>query len=148
MQFFAVLLIVVFFNPEANQRLNAGDAILGKWETVENNLIVEVYKVDLEYRAKVVWFKNSDYKTNPPENWRDVKNPDTKLRQRKILGMEVLQHLVYKPKESRWEDGSIYDSTTGHTWDSSAWISNNGLLNVHGFWHWEFLGKTIFFKKL
>lgn len=148
MKFLAIFLTTVFFKPALNQRINAGDAILGKWETVENNLIVEVYKAGLEYRAKLVWFKNSDYKTNPQENWRDVKNPDAKLRQRKILGMEVLQHLVYNPDENRWEEGSIYDSTTGRTWDSSAWISKDGFLNVHGFWHWEFFGKTIFFKKL
>lgn len=129
-------------------QINPPDAILGKWETTKNNLIVEVYKDHEKYKAKVIWFKNTNEEHNPSAQWRDEKNPDKALRERKILGMEVMQNLMYDPVENRWERGEIYDSTTGRTWSSSAWISPAGLLEVRGYWHFEFIGQTLAFKKI
>lgn len=144
-----LILLLNFFAHGAvtKSHINPADAILGKWETVKNNLIVEVYKDHNTYKAKVIWFKNTHDKANPSDTWRDEKNPNKSLRQRKVLGMEVLQNLVYNPTENLWEDGKIYDSTTGKTWDSSAWISSGGLLRVRGFWHFQFIGQTMVFKK-
>ncbi len=127
---------------------NSPDAILGKWETLQDNLIVDVYKEGHEYKAKVVWFKNSSEKTKPSTAWIDEKNPNKSLRSRKVLGMEVLQHLVWNPNNQKWEKGRIYDSTTGKEWNSSAWLTEDHLLNVRGFWHFEFLGRNMVFKRI
>jgi uncharacterized protein (DUF2147 family) len=123
------------------------DAIVGKWMSTENNLLVEVYKCGNDFKAKVLWFDDSDDRSNPYNTRMDSNNPDHTLRTRKILGMEVLHGLAYNTGEDRWEDGRIYDSKSGKTWDASAWITRNHLLKVRGFWHFEFLGETMKFKK-
>ena len=121
------------------------DGILGKWISEKRDLIVEVYKQHNEYRAKSVWFNT---KTKPMELWTDAKNPDPKLRSRKLLGMDVLKQLRYDPFHNEWVDGSIYDATTGKTWQSVVWLDNKNKLEVKGYWLMRFLSKTMSFTRM
>src|ERR1700730_1912544 len=88
---------------------NKQDAIVGKWMTTEENLLVEIYKWNNQFKAKVLWFKDHGDKNKPYDSWLDTKNPDKSMRNRKIAGMEILHGLMYNSKEDRWEDGKIYD---------------------------------------
>src|SRR5665647_3620360 len=74
---------------------NNADAITGKWMSAEDNLEVEVFKTGSEYKARVVWFDDSDDKSKPMNVRCDIKNPHETLRTRKIIGMEVMHGLVY-----------------------------------------------------
>ena len=78
----------------------------------------------------------------------DYANPDPKLRDRKIIGMQILEGLVYNAQQHMWEHGKIYDASSGRLWDSSAHITENGLLKVRGYWNLKWIGKTINFKKI
>jgi len=124
--------------------LDAKNPILGQWITDRKDLIVEVYLQGPEYRAKIVWAVDE---TASPENRRDEKNPDPQLRDRKIIGMDVLQGLRYNEKQGCWEDGHIYDATSGKTWSASARLDNSETLVVRGFWGFEIFGKTLRFKR-
>lgn len=124
------------------------DAILGQWMSVQGNIKVQVYREGSEYKAKVLWFKDTDDKSKPMNTRTDEHNPDPKLRQRKIIGMQVLSKMRYNPKSKRWEDGEIYDAKTGREWSSVAYLNKAGLLNLKGFWQFEFIGKTMTFKRV
>ncbi|WP_018614399.1 DUF2147 domain-containing protein [Segetibacter koreensis] len=128
---------------------NSPDAIVGKWEAVpQKNVIVEVYKDQSEYKARVVWFNDNDDKTKPMNVRQDDNNVDPSLRKRRILGLQVLNNMIYNSKNNKWENGKIYDAKSGRTWNSSAWITNNNTLQVRGFWHLEFIGQNMTFKKI
>jgi uncharacterized protein (DUF2147 family) len=124
------------------------DAILGQWMSVQGNVKVQVYREGEEYKAKVVWFKDTDDKSKPMATRTDENNPDPRLRSRKIIGMQVLSALRYNPKSKRWEDGKIYDAKSGREWSSVAYFNKAGMLNVKGYWQFEFIGKTMTFKKV
>lgn len=125
------------------------DLIIGTWKTAErNSLVVEVYKSDNEYKAKIVWFNDSDDKSIPMTVRCDTKNPDKRLRTRKLIGLEVMSGLKYNDFEKEWQSGKIYDATNGKTWDVKARLNNKGLLNVRGYWHLSILGQTMNFKKI
>jgi uncharacterized protein (DUF2147 family) len=122
------------------------DAILGKWMTTDNRLIIEVYKQNQDYKAKIVWFKDTN---DQVMNERvDEKNPDKSLRTRKWIGMEVLRNLRYDSEKNEWIDGVIYDAKHGREWDSMAWINDEHLLKVKGYWVFKFISETLAFKKL
>jgi len=128
---------------------NNADAIVGKWMAIpKKNLIVEVFKHGDEYRGKIVWFNDNDDKTKPMNVRLDEKNEIPALRKRKILGLEVLDNMVYNSKVNRWENGKIYDAKSGKTWNSSASIIKDTTLQVRGFWHFEFIGMNMNFKKI
>ncbi|MGB4398352.1 MAG: DUF2147 domain-containing protein, partial [Daejeonella sp.] len=78
----------------------------------------------------------------------DQQNPDLALRNRKIIGLEILRNLKFNASTNRWEKGIIYDVRTGKEWNLSALLTENGMLEVKGFWHFEFMGQTMTFKKV
>jgi uncharacterized protein (DUF2147 family) len=125
------------------------NAIIGRWIVMpKQNLIVEIYKDHDQFKGKVVWFKDTDDKSKPMNVRTDEKNPDIRLRNRKLIGIDVLQKLVYNPKTYKWEQGIIYDATTGKIWNSSVSLNKNNFLKVRGFWHLEFFGRTMDFKRV
>jgi len=138
---FCFLLSTAFADSGAND-------ILGQWMSVGRNVKVQVYKEGDEFKARVTWFNDSDDKSQPMNTRTDEHNPDLKLRQRKILGMQVLSRLRYSPKNKRWENGRIYDPKTGKQWSSVVYLTEEGLLSVKGFWQFEFIGKTMKFNKV
>ena len=141
------ILLVLFLSGISSMAQKNPDAIIGKWMSVENNIMVEVYKDAGIYKAKVLWFDDSDNKSKPMQTRTDEKNPDKGLRTRKIIGLQVLNGLSYNASNDKWEDGKIYDSSSGKTWDASAWLISDHLLKVRGYWLIEFFGETMKFKR-
>jgi len=129
--------------------VNNSNAIVGKWMNAEdNNVIVEIFRIGKEFKAKIVWFDDSDDKTKPMNLRRDTKNPDEALRNRKIIGLEVMRGLVFNEDDNEWQSGQIYDASTGKEWNAKAWLDKEGCLKVRGFWHFEILGQNMCFKKV
>jgi uncharacterized protein (DUF2147 family) len=123
------------------------DAILGKWINVEGNLEVEVYKQNNDFRAKLLWFDDSDDKSKPMNVRTDEKNPDKALSSRKLIGLDVLRNLKYYSHDDEWDDGKIYDSNSGKEWSTEIWITKDGLLKVKGYWLFKFISQTETFKR-
>jgi len=144
------LLIGIFslLTTESLLAKQKADDILGKWISGEKNLIVEVYKLGSEFRAKIVWFNDSDDKSQPMSVRRDFKNSDPRLRQRKIIGMEVLQVLHFNENKGEWQNGSIYDAKNGHEWNAKINLIENRQLKVRGYWHIEVIGQNLYFNKI
>lgn len=124
-----------------------GDAILGDWMTVENNLKVHVSKENGQFKATITWFDEKGYKCKMTE-CTDEMNPDPALRNRKILGLQVLSGLKYVAEDNEWEEGLIYDSNSGDTYDSVVWMDGNNKLSVRGYYLFEWLGRTLEFYRV
>ena len=122
--------------------------ILGKWMSEEKNLEVEIFKAGNQYKSTVVWFDDSDDKNIPMLLRCDTKNPDKKLRSRKVIGLEVMNGLVYNAEDDEWQSGRIYDASTGKDWNVKAWLNKDGILKVRGYWHFPIFGETMSFNKV
>ncbi|MGN6638481.1 MAG: DUF2147 domain-containing protein [Mucilaginibacter sp.] len=112
----------------------------------EKNLIVQIYKVGGQFKAKIVWF--NDDPSKPMDEWRDTHNPNPALRSRRILGLEILRGLKYDEDGNSWEDGIVYDAKHGRDWNASAYIDKKGLLKVRGYWHIKLIGRTMTFHRV
>ncbi|TCC98316.1 DUF2147 domain-containing protein [Pedobacter hiemivivus] len=121
------------------------DRIIGKWITEKKNLIVEIYKSGVEFKAKVLWFSDEDNLTEPIDSRTDFRNPNPTLRSRKLLGMEVLKQLKFIEESNSWEQGVIYDSLSGKEWSSCAFFTDKGRLRVKGYWRFKMLCKSLDF---
>lgn len=146
------LIVLMFFLPHLNlvniETREPENLIVGKWMSTAKNLIVLVYKHNNEFKAKVVWFHDQDVLARPINARTDHRNPDERLRSRKLLGMDILHNLQYNAVSNRWEDGLIYDPLSGREWSSVVYLDDNGRLNVKGYWHFEFISKTLTFNRL
>jgi len=146
--FVLIILVLVTGAVKKSAAQTPAERICGKWISEEKNCIVQIYKTGGRFSAKLIWFDDKDDKSQPMESRTDYKNPNPTLRTRKLLGMEVLENLTYNPETSSWENGIIYDARTGHKWSSAASLVSNNKLKVTGYWHFKFLGKTMFFYRM
>ncbi len=142
--FFALILLTVNFSVANN--VPPAQQICGKWESSDKNLIVQVYEVDNKFVGKIIWY--SDTGGKPMDYGTDWRNPDPKLRTRKILGMPVLSGMVYEPESNSWENGTIYESKNGREWNASIYIDKQGFLKVKGYWHIKIIGRTMTFFRV
>ncbi|MBC7653808.1 MAG: DUF2147 domain-containing protein [Oligoflexus sp.] len=140
-----IMFVLFLFSRNLDKQ---GNEILGKWISTNKNVIVEVYKENKEFKAKVCWFNDADDPSKSTSIRTDYRNPNEDLRNRKIVGLDILKKLSYNPKTNRWEDGIIYDPLSGREWSSVIYFNNDGLLVVKGYWHYEFISKTLLFKRL
>jgi uncharacterized protein (DUF2147 family) len=126
-----------------------GDRIIGRWTSEKKNLIVEIYKCGgNEYRGKIVWFSDGNEANHPINSRLDFLNPDPALRNRKLIGMDVLTMLTYNKATFNWNNGIIYDSRSGKEWCSCACLKEDCSLCIRGYWHFKFIGKTATFQRI
>jgi uncharacterized protein (DUF2147 family) len=92
--------------------------ILGKWKTEAGNANVEIYQQGGKVNGKIIWLEKG------PDT-KDSHNPDAKLRERKLMGVNILSDLT--KKGDKWEGGKIYDPKSGKTYKCSIWMDGNKL---------------------
>ena len=145
--FSKIFLLYSLFSFSVFSAQSRGDHLLGNWLATDHSVAVGIYKSGSEYRARILWF-DADLGSGKPLHARvDHRNPRAELRKRKIIGMEILEGLVYNAKNQIWEGGKIYDASSGKFWDSTAHLTADGLLKVRGFWKFTWMGKSLTFKR-
>lgn len=97
--------------------------VFGKWLTEEGDAQVEIYEKDGKVFGKVVWLQQG------PDT-KDSKNPDAKLRGRKLMGVDLLSGLT--KKGDKYEGGKVYDPKSGKSYKCAIWLDGNDL-KVRGY---------------
>jgi len=144
-----LLLFLLFVNTrqvEAKMPTGPND-ILGRWTTLKKNLIIEIYQQNNQYKAKVIEL-HDHHNLTPAAQRLDEKNPNPGLRSRHIIGMNVLDGLVYNTADKRWEGGTIYNPGSGKEYSAVVELTEDGLLRVKGYWTLEWIGKTMLFQRV
>jgi uncharacterized protein (DUF2147 family) len=96
----------------------------------------------------LTWVEEQVHTRNYYPPLLSVHSANPALRNRKILGMEILDGLRYDAQKKEWVNGKIYDASSGRYWSSCAKLLQNGILKVRGFWKVEWIGKSISFRKV
>lgn len=120
------------------------DDILGKWINPSGEGQIEIYKKGDKYFGKLVWIKEPNDESGKPKT--DVKNPNTSLRNKPLLGLEILKDFVFEDK--KWTDGNIYDPKTGKTYSCTMTIKENGQLNIRGYIGISLIGRSESWKRV
>jgi len=50
--------------------------IVGKWISIQGNVIIQVFKDSYAFKGKVIWFRDTDDKSRPMNSRTDIHNPD------------------------------------------------------------------------
>ena len=101
--------------------------VIGKWKLEDGTAIVEVYKQGEVYNGKIVWLQTPTEADGSPVV--DSNNPDKSLRNRKIIGLNMLSNL--KKNGGEYTGGSIYDPGNGKTYNCSMKVDGD-VLHVRG----------------
>ena len=122
--FFLAIYTLAGFAQEA-------DKIVGVWWNEEKTSKIEVKKEEGKYIGTIVYMIPEKYENGEPP--KDDENPDEALRNRSIVGLQILSGFEYDAKKEEWKNGSIYDPKSGKTYDCYGWLESNELLKLKGF---------------
>lgn len=92
--------------------------IFGTWITEAGDGNVEIYENNGKIFGKIVWLKKG-------ADTKDTHNPDAKLRDRKLIGVNLLSGLT--KKGDKYEGGKIYDPKSGKTYKCAIWLDGKEL---------------------
>jgi uncharacterized protein (DUF2147 family) len=106
------------------------DKIVGHWLTSEGESQIKIFRAtNGKYYGRIEWLKEEE-----DQEKKDTKNPDEKLRDRKILGIQLINSFIYSKSDKRWENGTIYDPDNGKTYDCYMWFENDpDILFIKGY---------------
>ncbi len=126
-------LTAVAATPAAATASGTSQAVIGVWVTPKDKSHIRIYRgEDGKLDGKIIWLKQPDY----PADYKDKAlagkpkvdrhNPDKSLRDRTILGMNVLTGFQHLPHRSAWGKGKCYDPEKGKTYHCRMWLIDGG----------------------
>lgn len=126
-----------------------GEEIIGSWWNQKKDGQIQIYKSGNTYTGKLIWMKNE----NDPSTGKlllDKKNPDTKLRNKSLLGSNLMYGFIFIKEDKEWGNGKIYDGRKGKTYKCRIKLNDNGTLNVTGYIgaSWMGLGETTIWTRI
>ena len=114
-----IVIFVIFFHISQILFSQSADDICSYWRTVKGNTQFQIYKApNGKYIGKIVWLRIDKDRS-------DLNNPDPKLKQRKILGLQIISDFTYNAKKKVWENGKIYDPENGRTYLCKVWFERD-----------------------
>lgn len=118
-----------FFQPSINPTPDC--KIVGLWLSSDKQVKLQIFKKDQKYYGKVIWIKLGEDTGKFPY---DIKNPDPSLRQRRIVGLEVLKNFDYDKQHEKWKDGLIYHPQHGKEYKGAMWLDQAQNLKIRAYW--------------
>lgn len=134
--FFFLLLTFSLVNLSAQPNPNA---VVGTWYNGSKESRIEIYKCGEKYCGKIVWLKEPMNEEGKPK--LDKNNPDASLKNRPIMGMELMKNFEYD-SGNVWEDGEIYDPKSGKTYSCKMTLTEADQLEVRGYVGISLIGRT------
>jgi glucan biosynthesis protein C len=121
-------------------RAGAAAAVpVGRWYAEGGAAQVDIDRCGGALCGRVVWLR-SPFDEDGCE-LRDRHNPDPRLRDRPLIGLEILRGLERSDEPRVWTGGSIYDPGTGHTYRCTLTVEGDRL-RLRGYVGVPLLGRT------
>ena len=115
--------------------------VAGVYLVQDGEAHIELRPCGEELCGRIVWLREPlDEEGRVP---RDDNNPDPSLRDRTILGLEILSGLKPAPgTDGQWTGGSIYDPESGRTYRCKLRHDGGDLVRLRGYLGFSLLGRT------
>lgn len=112
---------------------NNADQIVGTYKVVRNgvNSKVKVFKKGDGYSAQVIWADNLTMEDGSKR--LDPKNPDPSKRNVPADQIVLVEKVTYNAKSNVWENGKIYDPTSGKSYKLKMWFDGEKTLKLRGY---------------
>ena len=119
------------------------DTPVGLWETGESH--VEIYRCGERLCGRIAALDEPLNAEGHPK--ADTNNPEPALRDRPILGMDLIAGFSRK-SDKRWVGGTIYDPRDGKTYKCKMTLKANDTLEVRGYVGLSLFGKTVVWTRI
>ncbi len=118
----------------------AGEA-QGVWTTDGGKSRIQIEPCGNALCGRLVWLAEPNNAEGRPK--RDRNNPDAKLHDREVIGIQILQGFTaVRNAPDEWEGGTIYDPESGRSYSGKMSLGEHDELRVRGFVGISLLGRT------
>jgi len=133
-----VIFILICFLAARNHSYAQGapDRIIGLYWSPKKDAKIEIYKKGDRFFGRSVWLA-------APK--KDIANPDKLLRQRDVLGVDLLTNFRYDAED--YTGGKVYDPANGKTYNCEISFTGQDL-KVRGYIGISLLGRTEIFERV
>lgn len=142
---FILALFILLFFVKVNYAQVSPDAILGEWYSPEKDGKFLFYKSGNYYCGKLIWIEAPNDEYGNPK--KDINNPDKSKQNQLLLELVIFKDFVWDNDDEEWDDGSVYDPTTGYTWSCTISMVDSKVLKVRGYLGFNFIGRSEYFTK-
>lgn len=137
---FPVLCVAVMLSLAVSTGIVLAAGPVGLWLTEGGKSRVEINSCGEMLCGTIVWLKEPlDEKGQEKV---DENNPDEILRDRKIVGLKLLNGFVPGDEPGVWVKGTIYNPEDGDTYKCTMRLNGEGSLKVRGYVGIPLFGKT------
>lgn len=133
---FYIALLFIFQNGFAQNRQASPNEITGIYWSPKKDAKIEIYKKGDYYFGRSIWLASPG---------KDSKNPNESLKNRDVLGIELLTNFTWD--NGTYTNGKIYDPESGKTYDCKMTLSGN-ILKVRGYIGISLFGRTEIFERI
>ena len=133
---FPTALILFLSHSFAQTKMISSNEITGIYWSPKKNAKIEIYAKGDYYFGKSIWVANPR---------KDTKNPKQSLRQRDVLGIELLTDFSFN--NGVYSNGEIYDPESGKTYDCKMTLDGDRL-KVRGYVGISLFGRTEIFERV
>lgn len=129
---------------ETTAQSTAGDRILGVYSAERDGNLsrVRITKNGDGYRAQVIWLDRPNDAQGKPR--LDIHNPDPKKRTVRADQVVLIEKVTYR--DGVWEDGEIYDPTSGKSYTVEVKMKDSDTLAVKG--SLLLFSQTVYWKRI
>ena len=120
--------------------------LVGLWVTEGSKSKIKIVPCGVKFCGSIVWLKEPLAEEGKIKY--DVNNPDKELRNRSIIGLQLLVGFVASNEVDVWEGGTIYNPEDGKTYSCTLTLLDNKTLKVRGYVGLPLFGKTQIWKRL
>lgn len=117
---------------------------VGLWYDDTGKGAVEILPCGQKLCGRIFWLKEPA--ANDGQPLTDALNPDPRLRQRAICGLQVIGDLELQPNGA-WDTGWIYDPKEGKSYDVEIRLRAPDRLQVTGYIGVKFLSETFYWQR-
>jgi len=148
----AALLVISLTFVNSVKAQGKPDKIVGYYLTYDDETGAEKSQVQIfkstngKYYGKIVWLKEPNKNGKPKV---DDKNPEVKLQNRPVMNLEILKGFSFDKSNEEWNDGTIYNPSSGKTYSCYINFESANKIKIRGFIgaSWMGLGKTAYWTK-
>lgn len=125
-----MMMLVALFCSMSMMAQSAADKIVGVYHLVQEGREskVKIFKYNGGYRGQIIWLKETK---NPDGSIKlDVRNPDKAKQKVPADKIVIIDKVTYE--DNIWQNGKIYDPTSGKTYKVEIKFKDAKTLEVKG----------------
>ncbi len=150
------LFVMIVAGTNSTFASNLSDGLLGTWlveSATGDPAHIEIYSqiedgVEIVY-GKFIFFPGEDENgVNIGESALDSLNPDESLRNRRLIGLDMLEGMTFNQDKNRWDGGTVYDPDIGKYYKCRLTLRDENQLELRGYIGIPLFGRSDIWTRL